>query len=130
MITPSDVQVNPDVLPAQGIVAPGRLGQIQQHFIPGAIIVVTTSLHESIPPPLRASDMPSNLPALRQPMVIGVQVGPQAGNLAVVGFRAKEHLASFLEAYPPLKTSLVTFWNGHLLLWLNNGFLRQEQDPG
>jgi len=115
MINGLDLPSNPDVIPAEGIVEPGRLAQIQKHFGASAKIVVTMSVNESIPRPLRASDMPNGLPTIGRPMVIGVMVGAPSGNLVAVGFRRKEYLARFFEANQALQGSLVTIWNALFL---------------
>jgi hypothetical protein len=61
-------------------------------------------------------------------MVIGVQVGPQTGNLAVVGFQAKEHLADFLQVNPSLKAALITKWKVFLLVWLKTNFFAKNKN--
>ncbi len=123
MTAPSNQPFDPDVLPAKDVLVPSRFQGIQQHFGMAAKMIVASSIHESIPQPLRANDRPGHIPSIRQPEVIGIVVGAAVGNLVVAGFPGKEHLAKFLDANVPLKDSLVTTWRSYWLLWLRTDFV-------
>jgi hypothetical protein len=130
MINRLELPFNPDVLPAEGVLAPAHLRLLEQLFTVNAKLVVTSSIDESIPRSLRASDALTGIPAIRQPMVIGVLAGAQSGNLVAVGFRRKEDLGDFISANPALQGALVTVWNGQYLIWLASDFMaRNIEEP-
>jgi len=50
--------------------------------------------------------------------LIGIRLGPEFGNLAVVASRSAEQVSAFRQANPALQKGLVTRWNGWHLVWL------------
>src|SRR5437588_829483 len=119
-----DLPFNPDLLPGDQVVSEALLSQIHKHFGSSAKLVATRGLHESIPRPLRAEDVPgSKLPAIHQPMVLGVVAGAESHNLVAIGFPAEEAVASFIAANPALKETLVTKWERYYVLWVQTDFL-------
>src|SRR5690242_13852960 len=101
MNIPSDLPIN--VLPAEGVLNPNHLHQLQQLFGADAKFVVLGALHESIIRSLQLTDLPADMPAQSQPRVVGVVAGAFSGNLVAAAFRRQEALADFIAGNPVLR---------------------------
>src|SRR5260370_395937 len=92
---------------------------IRKVFAQAAPIVITTTDDAAIPPELRGESLTELIHTCgRTDHLIGIRLGPEFGNLAVVASRSAEQVSAFRQANPALQKGLVTRWNGWYLVWL------------
>jgi hypothetical protein len=124
-MSPGQPTNGPESPPRPREVEPVWLKVVLQLFGLPTFATVTTIRDQPIPLSLRARVRGER--SAEQKPLLAVNCGSAFGGVAAACFPDETKLGGFIDQNPVLKSSLVTFWEGALLLWLRSDFLPTTQ---